>query len=942
MKPWTKRFLTWVFVAVALLLVGQLLVAVSGSASADAGAEQTSADAAMTASARSAAQQRMQERLLEKKKKKKYQELLREDPGDEVALRKLVRTLLDLGEYKEAVKLVENAPLPFSGNVSGPPDFSPLPDIEMQASPETDEELLRLETALMKDPSDEDAMRGLVLGLFRSGRYREAVALLDRRGKATAAETPVPTAAVEPPEAPAPRPPVMAPAPALTKLADKAPTDPRDARAYFEAKLRREPGNEKALRGLVSALFALGEYDHALAVLEGGLEEESPAQARVPVRADVPAAPLPDVAKGLEEGVADRDRADAALSATETRLRRRIAALEARSLEATRQLEEVNRALREEATKYEALFTRGDAEEDELLKRVEARGAEARAASARIQGLGARITQERRDIAKATEQSAARQEELTATIAELETDAATAVADLETAQKELAARREKHAWLEEAIEERRAELELQVAQLEETIATEKEIQAVRERFDQEQAKRAEMEKQQAAAEKRLTERIAALEEALRKTRTDLGKARTGLDTQRKEYAELVRKQSKAETAMLDQIAAMEKDSRKATASLHKLRSVLQEQEEEDEALVAEPLGTDVDTRGIDLDLDLIYSANAEQTDINLSRAVARAAELGANTVYLRAFSDRDGDGSADAVYFPTTPLKMRADLFGQAAERFRSEGIAVCATMPALSVTLTDQFKAKRLVVMEYSPAGIRPAPLRQPRLSPFNQDALRLMMEIYSDLVASAVIDGVMFLEDGYLTDNEDFNLAAREEYRAITGPKDVPPDELTGSQREEWTRIKTEKIEYFIGGLKEAVNRRRTGIPFTRALFAPALHRPESEDWLAQNYEDALRRYDRVIVVADPDMEDIATPVLWLRSLVRDASAYDSGIEKTVFRVPSREMERDRWLPERTLVRRVSSVLEEGARHVAYGPDDFEVDRPRMARIKTGMFGD
>ncbi|NQT93264.1 MAG: tetratricopeptide repeat protein [Lentisphaerae bacterium] len=967
MKPWTRRLFAWTLAAVVLLSVGRLLVAVSGNASADVGAKETSAGANMTVSARSAAQERIQNRLLGEKKK--YEQLLRDNPGDEVALRKLVRTLLDLGEYKEAVRLVENVPLPVFKDTSDMPDFSPLPDMDRRTSPEVEASLLKHQTALMNDPTDEDALRALVLGLFRSGRSREALALLEHSGSpapahATAqavqvepvapaiptrppmetpttspvvkapSEAPIETAAIEE----TPGPPTVAPA-----IPDEAPTDPGKARAYFEARLRRDPGNEEALRGLVSALFALGEHDAALTVLEKGL----PRKASTTVRTDVPAAPLPTVdtaamEKGLVRGVAARDKGDLSRKAARTQLLQRIQALEEKSLDASRQLEDVNRALREEALKYEALFARGDAAEDELLERVQTREEEAKAATDRIHALSSRIAQERQEIAEAAGRSAQKQEELTGRIGELETEASTAVSELETARTELAAQRAKHAWLEGAIEERRAELELKVSQLEETIASEKEIGAVRKRFEEERAKRADMGKEHAAAEKRLTERISSLEETLRKTRATLANSRGGLDTHRKEYAALVREQSKTEVGMLEQIAKMEEDSRKATADLHRLRATLQEQEKEDTRMASEPLGRDADTRGIEIDLDLIYRPDAEQTDLNLSRAIARAAELGANTVYLRAFSDRDGNGSAEAVYFPTTPLQMRADLFGRAAEQFRAQGIAVCAAMPALSVTLTDQFKARKLAVMEYSPAGLRPAPLRQPRLSPFSRDALQLMMEIYSDLAASATIDGVLFLEDAYLTDNEDFNPSAREEYRTITGPQDVTPQELTRSQREEWTRMKTEKLEYFIGGLKEAVKRRQPSIQFTRALFAPALHRPESEEWLAQNYEDALKSYDRVIVVADPDMENIATPVLWLRSLVRDASAYDHGIDKTVFKVPSREVEGDRWIPERTLVRRVNSVLEEGARHAVYGPDDFEVDRPRMARIKTGMFND
>ena len=58
-----------------------------------------------------------------------------------------------------------------------------------------------------------------------------------------------------------------------------------------------------------------------------------------------------------------------------------------------------------------------------------------------------------------------------------------------------------------------------------------------------------------------------------------------------------------------------------------------------------------------------------------------------NTVYLQAFSDPDGNGSADAVYFPCRRLPMRADLFNRVAWqiRTRTQVRRLYAWMPALA-----------------------------------------------------------------------------------------------------------------------------------------------------------------------------------------------------------------------------------------------------------------
>ena len=58
-----------------------------------------------------------------------------------------------------------------------------------------------------------------------------------------------------------------------------------------------------------------------------------------------------------------------------------------------------------------------------------------------------------------------------------------------------------------------------------------------------------------------------------------------------------------------------------------------------------------------VDLDYIYDADPAQQERNLGHLLDRIAALGVNTVYLQAFSDPDGNGSADAVYFPTATCR---------------------------------------------------------------------------------------------------------------------------------------------------------------------------------------------------------------------------------------------------------------------------------------------
>ena len=66
-----------------------------------------------------------------------------------------------------------------------------------------------------------------------------------------------------------------------------------------------------------------------------------------------------------------------------------------------------------------------------------------------------------------------------------------------------------------------------------------------------------------------------------------------------------------------------------------------------------------------VNLDYIYDTDERQMNRNIDALIDRISKLGVNTVYLQAFADPDGDGTADAVYFPNRRIPMRADLFSR-------------------------------------------------------------------------------------------------------------------------------------------------------------------------------------------------------------------------------------------------------------------------------------
>ncbi len=152
-------------------------------------------------------------------------------------------------------------------------------------------------------------------------------------------------------------------------------------------------------------------------------------------------------------------------------------------------------------------------------------------------------------------------------------------------------------------------------------------------------------------------------------------------------------------------------------------------------------------------------------------------------------------------------------------------------------------------------------------------------------------------------------------------------------------WARYKTEALIDFTGGLKQAVRKYRPDALFARDLYAKVLEDPESELWFAQDYELFLMNYDRVVVMAYPQMEKVRHPSDWLIDLVGRSKDFSGGIEKTVFKVQAYDWRKEVWINDRVLLEELRDVLSSGGRHIAYYPDNFRKDRPALNVIELEM---
>ena len=346
-------------------------------------------------------------------------------------------------------------------------------------------------------------------------------------------------------------------------------------------------------------------------------------------------------------------------------------------------------------------------------------------------------------------------------------------------------------------------------------------------------------------------------------------------------------------------------------------------------------------RAVQIDLDLVYDPSSyEETDKKLGKLIDRLVDMKVNTVFLQAFADPDGTGNIQSVYFANRVLPVKADIFSHAVHQMIIRDMKVYAWMPTLSIVLPDKKLNESLRVSERNEGNVRPSRSWYKRLTPFSPTVRDLVRIMYEDLAAHSQIHGILFQDDAYLTDTEDYHPLAVSTYKAAF-EEDMMPDNL-GRDPERamnWAKLKTETLINFTKEIMEGVRKYRPVAKFARNLYAPVLTNPESEIWFAQNYELSLQEYDQVVIMAYPQMEEIKRPLVWLRELVNKAKKYPEWSKKTVFKVQAYNWSRNNWIEDSVLLKEIRDILATGGRHIAYYPDNFLLDKPMAKKIRREM---
>lgn len=314
-------------------------------------------------------------------------------------------------------------------------------------------------------------------------------------------------------------------------------------------------------------------------------------------------------------------------------------------------------------------------------------------------------------------------------------------------------------------------------------------------------------------------------------------------------------------------------------------------------------------RALQVDLDSVYDADPAQTERNLDALIERVKQIAPSHVFLQAFADPDGNGSADALYFPNHALPMRADLFNRVAWQLKSRaGVVVYAWLPVLGYELPDPAQRAALAI-----PGARADEVY--RLDYTQPEVRRLVAGIYADLAASSYMEGLLFHDDAYLRDTE-----------------------LQGSAAAE-SQARTQELIDFTLELKRAAERWRPKLKTVRNLYARPVLEPQSEAWFAQRLDTFNRAYDYTALMAMPWMEGSRQPERWLDRLVAAARAHDPQLTQTLFELQTVDWRKRQPIPAEQLKAQVRRLLAQGVRHIGWYPDDFVADSPNTAAAREAL---
>ena len=329
-------------------------------------------------------------------------------------------------------------------------------------------------------------------------------------------------------------------------------------------------------------------------------------------------------------------------------------------------------------------------------------------------------------------------------------------------------------------------------------------------------------------------------------------------------------------------------------------------------------------RVLHVDLDYVYDADKAQQAKNLDKLIDRIYRYGVTTVYLQAFSDPDGDGVADALYFPNKYLPVRDDIFGRIAWQLQTRaGVQVYAWMPVLAFDLRKGVKEAEYVIDSRTGKTSTKAYLR---LSPYNKQNVEIIKSIYNDLSFYAKFNGILFHDDAFLTDFE--------------GAEGDHAEGMVSPQAKQKTQDLIQLTHQLTDALKPYFLRGSYSLKTARNLYASVITNPNAEEWLAQNLKTLTDNYDTTAIMAMPYMENEHSisekeAHRWFSSLIEKVKA-QVPLNKVLFEFQVVNWRTQKPIPEVELIDWMKLLQQNHIYSYGYYPDNFLNNQPNLGKMK------
>lgn len=343
-------------------------------------------------------------------------------------------------------------------------------------------------------------------------------------------------------------------------------------------------------------------------------------------------------------------------------------------------------------------------------------------------------------------------------------------------------------------------------------------------------------------------------------------------------------------------------------------------------------------RVVHVDLDYVYDPDEAQQNRNLDKLLDKIKAMGISTVYLQAYADADGDGVAEALYFPNDHMPVKADLFNRVAWQLKKRsGVKVYAWMPVMAFDLGKDHE----YVTDVRTG--KPNKEQYRRLSPYVERNREIIADIYRDLGLYTKFDGILFHDDALLTDFEDANPAAlawyRQEWNLPGAVTEIRQDDALMTR---WTQRKTQFLIDFTKTLGKQANyyRMLDDDPFAMArnIYARPILEPESQRWFAQDLGAFGRAYDYTAVMAMPYMEGAEDPDAWLRKLAQE-SLDKVPADKLIFELQAQDWRDQTPIPSQKLAHWMNVIRQAGIENYGYYPYDFLNDHPEIDVLRRNF---